>query len=122
MNLSKPGSIFALLSLIVFGNLTARAAEVSATPPNSIPSAARILERTKILSSDDFEGRAPGSPGEEKTVAYLIKEFKALGLQPGSSFPSGFMNFLSNLHDFFTFRPRTAKNGRKNCQGFAEGR
>ena len=34
-------------------------------------SAESILARTKILASDSFEGRAPGSPGEEKTVAYL---------------------------------------------------
>src|SRR5690349_21073290 len=35
-------------------------------------SAAWLLERTKVLASDEFEGRAPGSAGEEKTVNYLI--------------------------------------------------
>ncbi|HTO05218.1 MAG TPA: M28 family peptidase [Opitutus sp.] len=43
-----------------------------------------ILARTKILSSDEFEGRSPGSAGEEKTVEYLINEFKKTGLQPGN--------------------------------------
>jgi Zn-dependent M28 family amino/carboxypeptidase len=47
-------------------------------------SAASILARTRILASDEFEGRAPGSPGEEKTVAYLVSEFKRLGLEPGN--------------------------------------
>jgi Zn-dependent M28 family amino/carboxypeptidase len=47
-------------------------------------SAARILARTKVLSSDEFEGRAPGSAGEEKTIAYLAGEFKKLGLEPGN--------------------------------------
>ncbi len=47
-------------------------------------SPASILARTKVLASDEFEGRAPGSPGEEKTVAYLVREFKRLGLQPGN--------------------------------------
>ena len=47
-------------------------------------SAARILERTRTLSSDEFEGRAPGTPGEEKTVAWLAQEFARLGLQPGN--------------------------------------
>ncbi len=47
-------------------------------------SATSILARTKILSSDEFEGRAPGSPGEEKTVAYLVNEFKKIGLTPGN--------------------------------------
>ena len=30
-----------------------------------------LLEATRVLASDEFEGRAPGSVGEEKTVAYL---------------------------------------------------
>ncbi len=38
----------------------------------------------RTLASDAFEGRAPGSPGEEKTVAYLIDEFRKLGLAPGN--------------------------------------
>ncbi len=47
-------------------------------------SSASILARTKILASDEFEGRGPGSAGEDKTVAYLTAEFKKLGLQPGN--------------------------------------
>jgi Zn-dependent M28 family amino/carboxypeptidase len=49
-----------------------------------MPSAASLLAHTKILASDEFEGRAPGSAGEEKTVDYLVAEFKKLGLQPGN--------------------------------------
>ena len=37
-----------------------------------------------MLSSDEFEGRAPSSEGEEKTVRYLETEFKKVGLQPGN--------------------------------------
>src|SRR6478752_1961234 len=47
-------------------------------------SSANILADTKVLSSDEFEGRAPGSAGEEKTVAFLVERFKQLGLQPGN--------------------------------------
>ncbi len=47
-------------------------------------SAASIKARTATLSSDEFEGRAPGSAGEDKTVAYLEREFRALGLKPGN--------------------------------------
>ncbi|HXH28749.1 MAG TPA: M28 family metallopeptidase [Candidatus Polarisedimenticolia bacterium] len=43
-----------------------------------------IASRIKTLSSDDFQGRAPSSPGEEKTVNYLASEFRMLGLQPGN--------------------------------------
>ncbi|QIG82017.1 M28 family peptidase [Sphingosinithalassobacter tenebrarum] len=39
---------------------------------------------TRTLASDDFEGRAPGSAGEEKTLAYLVEQFQAAGLQPGN--------------------------------------
>ena len=37
----------------------------------------------KTLASDAFQGRAPGTPGEAKTVAYLVDQFRALGLRPG---------------------------------------
>jgi Zn-dependent M28 family amino/carboxypeptidase len=50
-------------------------------------SAEDLLDHIKVLASDDFEGRAPGSPGEAKTVAYLEQEFKKLGLKPGN--PNG---------------------------------
>ncbi len=46
-----------------------------------------ILNDIKVLASDAFEGRGPGTPGEEKTVAYLTTRFKALGLAPGN--PNG---------------------------------
>ena len=44
---------------------------------------ARLAEHIKILSSDAFEGRAPASAGEEKTVAYITAQMKAVGLVPG---------------------------------------
>ena len=45
---------------------------------------AHLLEVIKVLSSDEFEGRAPASRGEERTVAYLQEQFKSLGLGPGT--------------------------------------
>ena len=36
-----------------------------------------------FTGSPEFEGRGPGTPGEEKTVAWLVQRFKALGLEPG---------------------------------------
>ena len=44
----------------------------------------RLLSPIKVLSSDEFEGRGPGSKGEELTVAYLIDQFKSIGLKPGN--------------------------------------
>lgn len=43
-----------------------------------------ILRHTRVLASDEFEGRAPGSPAEEKTVAYLVDQFQRFGLKPGN--------------------------------------
>ena len=43
---------------------------------------ARMSEIVKTLASDEFQGRAPGSPGETKTIEYLTAQFKALGLEP----------------------------------------
>jgi dipeptidyl-peptidase-3 len=37
------------------------------------------------LSSDAYEGREPGTAGEDKTVAYLAREFEALGLEPANN-------------------------------------
>ena len=49
--------------------------------------AASLLEHIKVLASDEFEGRTPGSKGEELSVKYIIEQFKALGLKPGN--PNG---------------------------------
>jgi Zn-dependent M28 family amino/carboxypeptidase len=43
----------------------------------------RMSEITRVLASDDFQGRAPGTAGEAKTIPYLIEQFKAAGLEPG---------------------------------------
>ncbi|HET9511516.1 MAG TPA: M28 family metallopeptidase [Sphingomonas sp.] len=44
--------------------------------------AARITQTVRTLASDTFEGRAPGTAGEERTIGYLIARFEQLGLQP----------------------------------------
>lgn len=46
--------------------------------------AGSLLGEIKTLSSDEFEGRKPASAGEEKTVAYLEKQFRDMGLKPGN--------------------------------------
>jgi Zn-dependent M28 family amino/carboxypeptidase len=44
----------------------------------------RLLSHIKILASDEFAGRGPGTPGEDKTVAYIIDQAKQMGLEPGN--------------------------------------
>jgi Zn-dependent M28 family amino/carboxypeptidase len=61
-----------------------QASQPAAVPPARIDSGA-ILERIKVLASDEYEGRAPGTKGEELTVRFLEEEFKKLGLKPGNA-------------------------------------
>src|SRR5207253_6882609 len=43
-----------------------------------------LLAHIKMLASDEFEGRAPGSKGEELSIKYISDQFKAIGLKPGN--------------------------------------
>ncbi len=43
-----------------------------------------LKEHTRVLSSDAFEGRAPGTPAEDKTVAYIAAAMEQAGLKPGN--------------------------------------
>ncbi len=52
-----------------------------------------ILQHIKDLSADSMEGRAPATPGEQKAIAYMQAQFKALGLAPGN--PDG--TYLQNV-------------------------
>ena len=86
---------FIILTLTVFVGLSA-CSEVekpfdndqiitsSYEKPTSIDSQ-RLSNIVKVLASDEFEGRAPGGPGEAKTIEFLIDQFQSLGLEPGGS-------------------------------------
>jgi len=47
-------------------------------------SADTLLDEISTLASDEFEGRLPGSQGEERTVEYLVERFSAAGAVPGN--------------------------------------
>jgi Zn-dependent M28 family amino/carboxypeptidase len=49
----------------------------------------RLSDEVKTLSSDAFEGRGPATAGETKTVAYVVEQMKAAGLQPGGDLKDG---------------------------------
>jgi Zn-dependent M28 family amino/carboxypeptidase len=71
----------------------------SAASPAAVDAAAHaindtsLLQHIKDLSADSMEGRAPGTAGEQKAVAYMQGQFKALGLAPGN--PDG--TYLQNV-------------------------
>ncbi|MDY0022895.1 M28 family metallopeptidase [Arenimonas caeni] len=47
-------------------------------------SAEDFAAHVKVLSSDEFGGRAPGTAGEQMTADYLVAQFQRLGLKPGN--------------------------------------
>ncbi len=50
---------------------------------------AQLADHIKVLASDAFEGRAPGTEGEDRTIAYIVGEWAKAGLEavPGSATP-----------------------------------
>ncbi len=78
-------------------SLTQWAASHAATGPLASASesiqADQFLAHIQRLASDEFEGRGPGTRGEELTVRYLIDQFKRIGLKPGN--PDG--TFIQNV-------------------------
>src|SRR2546421_94070 len=78
----------ALLTVLVL-NAIAFAADPPSVPKKAADAitAADLLKHIKVLASDEYEGRAPGSKGEELSVKYISEQFKALGLKPGN--PNG---------------------------------
>lgn len=76
---SIPVCILAALSMATPARAQAgvAAAERQITAP-------RLLEHMRVLASDRFAGRAPGTRGEDSTVAYLSDQFRRMGLRPGN--------------------------------------
>ena len=72
-----------LLPFLLAGLLGACASPPAEDAPPET-AAATMLRHVRVLSSDEFEGRAPGSRGEQLSVDYIRREFERLGLQPGN--------------------------------------
>jgi len=54
------------------------------TPAEGEITVASLTEHIKVLASDEFEGRAPATPGGVKTAEYLARQLTALGIEPGA--------------------------------------
>lgn len=68
-----------VIALLLLGS----AASAQQAPPALSLDTLKTVDQT--LSSDAFEGRAPTTPGEAKTLAYIVDRFKAAGLKPGNN-------------------------------------
>jgi hypothetical protein len=70
---------------IAFLTLLATASAIAQQPAARSPVSLETVQRvTRELSSDAFEGRAPGTAGETRTIAAISREFQRAGLQPGN--------------------------------------
>ena len=80
MRIRGPGAVSAAAGLL----LAACAGSPRLPPPSTDIDESVFRDGVRVLASDDFEGRKPGTPGEEKTLAYLVGQFRRLGLKPGN--------------------------------------
>ncbi len=79
--------LLASAALVSYREAAPAPAPVQAPPAHAFSSgidAGDFAELVKTLASDQFEGRAPGSHGEELTVAYIRDQMQRIGLQPGN--------------------------------------
>jgi Zn-dependent M28 family amino/carboxypeptidase len=83
----RPDVSSTLLAWATFSVLVLSVAVSRAAGPETAIDGQAILGHIRVLASDEFEGRLPGTPGEDKTVAYLIDQFQRMGLEPGN--PNG---------------------------------
>ena len=81
---SSVAAIAAVLALSAPALTPAVALAAPAAKSDAAPSIDTMKRLVKELSSDAYEGRAPGTVGEEKTLALLTAEFEKLGLKPGN--------------------------------------
>lgn len=83
--LTRPGPV-ARAAMGLFALALALALPVQAKPDAV---ATRLSAHVDCLASDDFAGRQPGTVGETKTIAYLVRAFTGAGLAPGGELVDG---------------------------------
>ena len=97
-------SLLAGIALIAAAPLAAQSARFDT---------ARLSKHVQTLGADSFEGRAPATAGETKTVAYLTDQFAKAGLQPGGDIVGGkrvWTQAVPLLRSEFTANPHVVLN------------
>ncbi len=69
--------------------VAAQAQAAQPTPDSNQPFSSAITaqgfrDSVKAISTDAMGGRKPGTPGGDRAVAWIVKQFKAIGLAPGN--------------------------------------
>ncbi|HEX6375754.1 MAG TPA: M28 family metallopeptidase [Allosphingosinicella sp.] len=73
--------LFALLALLLLAGCASTAPDMEA-PAGAGVDPVRMSNMIRTLASDEYEGRAPGTAGEAKTIAYIAEQFRLAGLEP----------------------------------------
>ncbi len=94
------------------------AASVPATAQDI--SAANLTETVRTLASDQFQGRAPGTIGEERTIGYLIGRLQALGLEPAGK-DGGWTQPVPLLHTVLGTPAKLAFGGKGAAPALVQG-
>ncbi|GBQ82358.1 aminopeptidase [Gluconacetobacter johannae DSM 13595] len=68
---------------MALATLTSAQAASPVSSPWAPVDPARMSAAIRTLASDDFQGRAPATEGEARTVAWLIAQYRKIGLEPG---------------------------------------
>jgi Zn-dependent M28 family amino/carboxypeptidase len=84
MNGLKSIVVLTALGLALGLNACSESEDASSLKAIDTITEADLAKHISVLASDEFEGRAPASGGEEKTIQYLKGEFEGLGLEPGN--------------------------------------
>lgn len=82
-----------------------------------------ILKHVEVLSSDEFEGRAPATKGEDLTVEYLLNEFERMGIEPGledGSYTQEVPLLAMNVNRGSAAMSYTSTSGRKSLEFYNE--
>src|ERR1700743_3239467 len=58
--------------------------DASGDPGASSFSKDSLVSAIRMLASDSFQGRRPFTPGEARTIDYLVQSYTAMGLEPGN--------------------------------------
>ena len=106
-------TITCLLFVTAFFSFSQEEDSVAMSYANTI-TPGELREHLEIIASDEYAGRETGKEGQKKTEAYLVKQFKELGLSPGnkdsyvqyfdvvSYKPSGDLSINGKKHNFFS--------------------
>src|SRR5260370_8473284 len=82
--MKKVGRSFAFLFAFALSLFAADKPEEKLKPALDVITPDALLDHIKILSSDEFEGRSPGTKGEELSIKYISDQFRSIGLKPGN--------------------------------------